>query len=224
MKNLSVITWILTIVLHASLLFSVIPENNNIEVEPKKSPQKIKVTLSQVVETPKPIVPVVKKTKPKKLTTKKVLKKIVTTKTIITDNPMDIDTVSVPEPEMVQVTEVVNNDDFIYSDELVTVTDDAYFNSVLDEYKLKLRRQIASKKTYPKKARRLNQTGVVKVQFNLAKDGTVIDTFIYEESKYQSLNASALNTIQQFTKLEKIPEELNCDSKTFIIPIVYNLK
>ncbi len=223
MKNPSVISWILTAVLHVSLLFSVITEHSDVEPEVVKSPQKIKVTIAKVVEAPKAVVPEVKQAKPKKVTTKKVLKKVVTNKTIITDDPMDIDTVSVPELEPVQVAEAVN-DDYIYSDSLVTVDNEAYLNSILEEYKLKLRKQIAKEQKYPRKAKRLNQTGVVKVEFNIAKDGTIIASSIYESSKYNSLDKSALSTIQKFTKLEKIPDELNCDSKTFVIPIVYNLK
>lgn len=224
MKKLSVICWILTAVLHLSLLFSVVPEGKNSEVNEPKSLQKINVTLEKIVEVPKPTAPVVQELQSQKLTTKKVLKKRVIAQTIITDNLKDIDTVSVPEPESVQVTELLDNEDYIYSDSLITVSDEAFLLSILEEYKLKLSRQIAGKKNYPKKARRLNQTGVVKILFNLAKDGTIIATSIHEESPYAVLNASALETIAQLTKLEKIPDELNCDSKTFVIPLVYTLK
>jgi len=92
-----------------------------------------------------------------------------------------------------------------------------------NEYLLKLKRLIEKNKTYPKRAKRLKQTGKVYLNFTIAKNGNINNIKIIKNSKYKRLNEAALKIIEEIKTFEPIPTELNKTNWNITVPIQYQI-
>lgn len=92
-----------------------------------------------------------------------------------------------------------------------------------DAYLAKLRKVIEEKKTYPKNAKRLKQSGVVHVRFTLLRDGTIKNTQVAQTSSFEILDNATLNLFKEIAKTEPFPKELNDDTMVVVLPIEYSL-
>ena len=95
--------------------------------------------------------------------------------------------------------------------------------SIEASYLSKIRHQIEKNKTYPKTAKRLNQTGKVYVTFIIEKDGRIKNCKIEKSSQFDSLDEASLETLMKIANFEAIPKELNKDSWEITVPIVYQI-
>ena len=90
-------------------------------------------------------------------------------------------------------------------------------------YLSKIRHHIEKNKTYPKTAKRLNQTGKVYVTFIIEKDGRIKNCKIEKSSQFDSLDEASLETLMKIANFEAIPKELNKESWEITVPIVYQI-
>ena len=94
---------------------------------------------------------------------------------------------------------------------------------VTKAYLIGLSKAFERQKDYPATARRLKQEGTVRVQFTVAKDGSISGAVVSKPSPYSSLNESALAAVQAVPKFDPIPAVLGKDTWKMEIPIKYNL-
>lgn len=86
-------------------------------------------------------------------------------------------------------------------------------------YRAELRAQIEKNKTYPVLAKRLGQQGTVVVAFTLLEDGKIKDVKIDQPSRYEHLNASALEAVKKVEKFKPIPKEIGEAMMEIKVPI-----
>ena len=94
---------------------------------------------------------------------------------------------------------------------------------VTKAYLIGLSKAFERQKDYPATARRLKQEGTVRVQFTVAKDGSISGAVVSKPSPYSSLNESALAAVQAVPKFDPIPAVLEKETWKMEIPIKYNL-
>lgn len=94
---------------------------------------------------------------------------------------------------------------------------------VTKAYLIGLSKAFEKQKDYPATARRLKQEGTVRVQFTVAKDGSISGAIVSKPCPYSSLNESALAAVQAVHKFDPIPTVLGKDMWKMEIPIKYNL-
>ena len=94
---------------------------------------------------------------------------------------------------------------------------------VTKAYLIGLSKAFEKQKDYPATARRLKQEGTVRVQFTVAKDGSISGAVVAKPCPYSSLNESALAAVQAVPKFDPIPAVLGKDTWKMAIPIQYNL-
>lgn len=94
---------------------------------------------------------------------------------------------------------------------------------VTKAYLIGLSKAFEKQKDYPATARRLKQEGTVRVQFTVAKDGSISGAVVAKPCPYSSLNESALAAVQAVPKFDPIPAVLGKDTWKMEIPIKYNL-
>lgn len=90
-------------------------------------------------------------------------------------------------------------------------------------YLSQIRSAIEKNKTYPKIAKRLNQTGKVYVTFLVTKDGAIKNCRINKSSNFESLDEASMEILMKIVSFEAIPKELNKDSWEITVPIVYQI-
>lgn len=88
-------------------------------------------------------------------------------------------------------------------------------------YKAELRAKIDQNKFYPLMSKRLGQTGVVVVAFTLLEDGKIIDVRLDTPSRFDSLNASALEAVKKVNRFRPIPKELGTQKMDLKIPVQF---
>lgn len=94
-------------------------------------------------------------------------------------------------------------------------------NDIRSLYKAQLRSKIEENKFYPPMSRRLRQEGTVVVAFTLLKDGHIIDVKLESPSKYERLNASALEAVMKVKRFMPIPNELGENKMDIKVPLKY---
>lgn len=95
---------------------------------------------------------------------------------------------------------------------------------VVPNYKTTLGRWLAKYKTYPKKARRRRQEGTVHLTFTMNAQGYVTDYKITKQSGHKSLDQETKKMLKRAQPLPKFPPELNADSLTLTIPVLFALR
>ena len=94
---------------------------------------------------------------------------------------------------------------------------------VTKAYLIGLSKAFEKQKDYPATARRLKQEGTVRVQFTVAKDGSISGAIVSKPCPYSSLNESALAAVLAVPKFDPIPAVLGKETWKMEIPIKYNL-
>jgi len=94
---------------------------------------------------------------------------------------------------------------------------------VTKAYLIGISKAFERQKDYPATARRLKQEGTVRVQFTVAKDGSISGAVVAKPCPYSSLNESALAAVQAVPKFDPIPTVLGKETWKMEIPIKYNL-
>jgi periplasmic protein TonB len=88
-------------------------------------------------------------------------------------------------------------------------------------YHAELRERIESNKFYPPMSKRLGQTGLVVVAFTLLKDGHIIDVRIDTPSRFDRLNASALEAVKKVERFKPIPDEIGENRMEIKVPVKF---
>jgi len=96
-------------------------------------------------------------------------------------------------------------------------------NVIKNKYLSRLRSLIEDKKIYPKSAKRLKQQGRVIVSFLITKEGTFKNISLKDSSKYKKLNKAALELLNNISRFEPIPDELEKNKWVIEIPISYKI-
>jgi protein TonB len=94
---------------------------------------------------------------------------------------------------------------------------------LIDNYLLELKNLIEKNKQYPKKAKRLNQEGLVILKVEILKDGIFSNMAIKSKSKFKRLNNAALKILKDLKSFKKIPAQLAKESWIINIPIEYKI-
>ena len=90
-------------------------------------------------------------------------------------------------------------------------------------YRRKLNRLIAQKKTYPRKAKRMGQQGVVRVSFVVLNNGKIRNIKITKSSGSRSLDKAAKKLIQKISGLLPFSKSIKRKQWQFHININYRL-
>ena len=99
----------------------------------------------------------------------------------------------------------------------------AELNNLENIYLSKVKAKIEKNKTYPKAAKKLNQTGKVLVSFDILKDGKVTNIKIINKSKFEKLDEASIELLTNIGFFEAIPNELNKTVWNIQIPINYQI-
>jgi protein TonB len=99
----------------------------------------------------------------------------------------------------------------------------AQLASIEDVYITNIKRSLNKNKFYPITAKKLKQTGVVKVQFEINEHGHIIHKSIIESSKYQSLNQAVTELLDRVRFFEPIPKEFGKKNWTFVLPVEFKI-
>ncbi len=78
-------------------------------------------------------------------------------------------------------------------------------------------------KRYPREAKKEKQQGIVELQFTLLKDGTIIASSIKKGSGFALLDEAALTMLEKAAPLPPLPESMNREQITLVIPIEFSL-
>lgn len=92
---------------------------------------------------------------------------------------------------------------------------------LLSIYRAELRAMIEKNKYYPTMSKRLGQTGTVVVAFTLLEDGHIIDVRIEKPSRYDRLNASALDAVKKVERFKPIPKEIGKAKMDVSVPVKF---
>ena len=86
-----------------------------------------------------------------------------------------------------------------------------------------LQRKIANSanRLYPKKSKRNNEEGVIKVGFYLTSNGVIERVSVIEGSQFPALNKAAIKAVKRLKKYKPLPKGLK---NYFVIPISFKLR
>ncbi len=88
-------------------------------------------------------------------------------------------------------------------------------------YMAYVRKEINNRKTYPRLARKLRQSGRVVIQVRLDREGNMIAHNFLKKSKYSLLNKNAEKTILIQKKFKPLPAEFTTATVAINIPLSY---
>ncbi len=106
---------------------------------------------------------------------------------------------------------------------VVKQVDTVQIENIEAEYLSKIRNIIEKNKTYPKIAKRLNQTGKVYISFTISKNGEIKNYRIHKSSNFERLDDASLEILSKIKNFDSIPSELNKESWEITVPIVYKI-
>jgi protein TonB len=95
--------------------------------------------------------------------------------------------------------------------------------SIEDVYITNIKRTLNKNKFYPITAKKLKQTGVVKVQFEINEHGHIINKSIIESSIHQSLNQAVTELLDRVRSFEPIPKEFGKKNWIFVLPVEFKI-
>ena len=96
--------------------------------------------------------------------------------------------------------------------------------NIQNKYLSYIYQSIDKLKKYPKNAKRLGQTGVVKITFTVMADGTIADISVDKASGFLILDDAAKKILTTLTKVNPIPKELKKESLTITLPVSYSIE
>lgn len=97
-------------------------------------------------------------------------------------------------------------------------------SSNLKAYFTDLRFDIERNKIYPKLARRLKQSGIVHVKFDISKEGQISNVNVKKQCPFHRLNEAALELLSSLKKQYPLPDEINAEKISVVLPINYILQ
>lgn len=206
--------------LHTLLLAFVLSQAQPTQIEKKEKTVVIEVLKVEEpkkekpkpIEKPKPV----EKPKPTPKEEPKIEQKVVTQKEAVAEPKFEV---AEPTPQKETPKE---EPQVVASPPKPTISAEEIQNAK-DTYLAKLRKVIEEKKTYPKNAKRLKQSGVVHVRFTLLRDGTIKNTQVAQTSSFEILDNATLNLLKEIAKTEPFPKELSDDTMVIVLPIEYSL-
>ncbi len=95
--------------------------------------------------------------------------------------------------------------------------------TVKPDYVTKLRRWLERHKTYPRKAKRRRQQGVVLLAFSINRDGIVLDSRIEKGSGHDLLDRETTRMLERAQPLPRFPAEFTGNVIELIVPIRFSL-
>ncbi len=95
--------------------------------------------------------------------------------------------------------------------------------SAEEYYKSQIARVLNSRKTYPSLAKRLKHQGRVVVQFNVSREGRILEARVVKASPFKTLNESAKDLIEGIKDLNPFPEEIKKTTWLFQVPVDYQM-
>lgn len=196
-----------------------------VEAKPSKAMEKKEVSKPKPQKpkpkSKKPIVKEFKKPKPQKV--KKLLKpttQVVETTPLVQSEPL----VKQESVETSNELETPLREPVAVAQQSEPQTSSAEKINIKNEYLKAIYQEIARLKVYPRNARKLGQSGVVKVSFKILADGTITDVSLKEKSGFRMLDKAAKKILINLAKVATIPKELNQQSINIDIPIEYKLE
>jgi periplasmic protein TonB len=85
-------------------------------------------------------------------------------------------------------------------------------------------RSIDKRKIYPRIAKRLGQSGVVKVRFTVQADGSIVNISLAQSSGFSLLDSAAEKILTELAKTDPIPKALGKARLTITVPVSYLLR
>lgn len=95
--------------------------------------------------------------------------------------------------------------------------------SVRARYLYELEAFLNQNKTYPARARHLNQSGDVEIAFHVHGDGSITDPHVVRPCIHDLLNRSAIELVSSVGRFQPIPKELGLAVLHVTVPIRYEL-
>ncbi len=95
--------------------------------------------------------------------------------------------------------------------------------SIRERYLYELEAYLNQLKSYPPRARHLQQTGRVEIAFHVHGDGTISDPHVVRPCIHDLLNQSALALVSSVRQFRPLPPELKLSVLHVTVPIQYEL-
>ena len=96
-------------------------------------------------------------------------------------------------------------------------------DEALAAYSAELLKWLNKHKRYPKRAKRKNQQGSVKIAFRVTRNGRITDFTIVESSGVRSLDEAVRKMIKKASPVPALPVEFDSGQMTFTLPIAFSL-
>lgn len=218
--------------IHVVIFATIFLNNKNTEIIKKPEPIKITVVAMQIQkeeeikppEEPKPKPPQKPKSikEKKTVTPKPIIRPEIVTKAETLVEP-EIITKPVIETEPTAKPEEVAQTKIIFKEPIEPIVSLEEMQNIKDIYLTNFRKTIEQKKVYPVNAKRLRQSGTVKVKLTLLHDGTIKNVHIMESSSFKLLDDATLKVLQEIAKIAPFPKELRDTEMQIVIPIEYKL-
>lgn len=90
-------------------------------------------------------------------------------------------------------------------------------------YKSQIAQELNSRKSYPPIAKRLKQQGRVIVQFNVTREGKILEAKVVQASPFKTLNQSARELVEGLKGLNPFPNEIKKTTWLFQVPVDYQM-
>lgn len=90
-------------------------------------------------------------------------------------------------------------------------------------YYAELKYDLNKRKKYPSLAKKMGYTGSVKIKFELDRHGKVLKSEIVEASKYEILNQSVKDMLQNMGEFKPFPESMKHATLKFVLPVEFIL-
>jgi protein TonB len=92
-----------------------------------------------------------------------------------------------------------------------------------DDYFERLRRYLARYKRYPPDAVRRKQEGTVMVEFEIARDGTVVAAQIERSSGFPLLDRAVFDMLYKASPVPPLPDDFPADRGRIVMPIAFSI-
>lgn len=92
------------------------------------------------------------------------------------------------------------------------------------DYITKLRLWLERHKTYPKKAKRRRQQGIVMLAFRMNREGQVLESHVAKSSGIASLDRETLAMLQRAQPLPVFPDDMDGETLKLAVPVQFSLR